>query len=96
MKKDESVMDKARRAWKKAHPGFVGSIHILVERSFDAGFEAAESILLDDIERLRAMAHLWFEGGRSVKKGQLDAFCSIGPIHPDADHHPQPAEAASE
>ena len=82
MSKPDGVMGEARRVWKKAHPGITGGIHIMVEKSFDAGFQAAESILLDDIERMREMAHLWFEGGRSVNKDQLDAFCSIGPIPP--------------
>lgn len=40
MKKD-GEMGEARRAWKKAHPGFTGAIHDLIERSFDAGWEAA-------------------------------------------------------
>ncbi|KKK56663.1 hypothetical protein LCGC14_3062280 [marine sediment metagenome] len=79
MSKPDGVMGEARRVWKKAHPGITGGIHIMVEKSFDAGFQSAEGICLDDIERMRALAHLWFEGGRPVNKDQLDAFCSIGP-----------------
>ena len=34
----ERAMALRRKEWKKAHPGFTGDIHGLIERSFDAGF----------------------------------------------------------
>ena len=38
---DTIEMIRARKAWKKAHPGFTSRIHGVVEDSFDAGYMAA-------------------------------------------------------
>ena len=41
MANEQSEMIKARKSWKKAHPGFTSRIHGVVEDSFDAGWQAA-------------------------------------------------------
>ena len=45
----EAARLKARKDWKKeeAHPGFTSTVHDLIERSFEAGFDAGVLYGLD-------------------------------------------------
>lgn len=74
----EELATKAREeieAHKRTHSAALSATSRLQQEVW--GAEAAREGMRSDIERLRDIAHEWFEEGRLVKES-LDEFCAIG------------------